>query len=414
MHKLFFSSLFLLSISTSFAQKNNFSIVSYTSPAGYELIKNNQVHTYYKEDKSTGAYCNFFIYALMTGKGGIKDDFDFAWDNLVQKPFKFTSKASLQPVATLKGWQLLMGSAKYTENGITTLAMLFTFSDKKTMQSICILSNADKYKTDIENFIASVDLISEAGDANANIPSVTSPGSVAAPTQKQIITTPSNNKGPKPEVWMKSRFEYDMMKKRSETKYEWIAIYPDEKFYPYMPSEGYAGFYNKNNEWGSAKWNGNRLNIVAQNTSYYFDRKTNVTMQSKFDSKPNYYKCRQVDGLRIEGAYTTYPNLIPSSKNESQYLIWFYKDGSFDDRGIAVVDLKNPYAFADDAPGKGKYNIEVFSIFLRYDDGRIKQLGFSGFLDKDPAAVTDAYFIGRHLYYRKDEGHNSNLNKPNK
>ncbi len=37
-------------------------------------------------------------------------------------------------------------------------------------------------------------------------------------------------------------------------------------------------------------------------------------------------------------------------------------------------------------------------------------MGFSGFLDKDPASVTDAYFIGRNLYYRKDAGHNSNLN----
>lgn len=94
-------------------------------------------------------------------------------------------------------------------------------------------------------------------------------------------------------------------------------------------------------------------------------------------------------------------------------MIWFYKDGSFDDRGISMVNLKNPYALANDAPGKGKYIIGNFSIFLRYDDGRIKQYGFSGFLDKDPSAVTDAYFIGRNLYYRKDKGYNSNLNVVN-
>lgn len=411
MNKLLSTSLFLLSVSASFAQKSDFGIVSYTIPAGYELIRNNNVLTYYQEDKSTGTYCNFFIYSLMAGKGNIQEDFDFSWDKQVQKPFKFTSNANLQPVATLKGWQLLMGSTKYADNGVTTLAMLFTFSGENTMQSICILSNSDKYKADIDNFIASVDLIREAGDTHANMPSVKPPGSVAAPTQQQSITNALNDKGPKPEIWMKSRFEYDLMKRFSETKYEWIAIYPDQKFYPYMPSEGYAGFYNKNKDWGSAKWNGNRLNVVAQNTSYYFDKKTASTMQSKFDSNPHFYKCKPVDGLRIEGAYTQYASLIPSSKNEPQYLIWFYKDGSFDDRGISVIDLQNPYAFANDAPGKGKYTIETFSIFLRYDDGRIKQMGFSGFLDKDPASVTDAYFIGRNLYYRKDAGHNSNLNK---
>ncbi len=119
-------------------------------------------------------------------------------------------------------------------------------------------------------------------------------------------------------------------------------------------------------------------------------------MQSKFDSQPNYYKSRPVDGLRIEGAYTQYASLIPSEKNEAQYVIWFYKDGSFDDKGISVVDLKNPYTFPNDAPGKGKYSIETFSIILHYDDGRTKQMGFSGFLDKDPA---NCY---RCLFHRKE------------
>ncbi|NML19521.1 hypothetical protein HHL16_01490 [Pseudoflavitalea sp. G-6-1-2] len=413
MNRLAFASLFLLSISASFAQTNDFGIVRYASPKGYELIKNNKVLTYFKEDKSTGAYCNFFIYDLMAGKGEVQKDFDYAWDNLVQKPFKFTGAANLQPLATLKGWQFLMGSAKYADNGITTLAILFTFSGENNMQSICILSNSDKYKADIENFIASADLIREAVNTKPSMPSVKSTDIAANKTHPPINTSLLNDKSPKPEVWMKSRFEYDMMKRRSETKYEWIAIYPDEKFNPYMPTEGYAGFYTKNKSWGSAKWNNNRLDVISQNTSYYFDKKTASTMQSKFDSKPNYYKCKSVDGLRIEGAYTQYSSLVPSSKNKPQYLIWFYKDGSFDDRGISVSDLKNPYAFADDAPGKGKYTIESFSIFLRYADGRIKQLGFSGFLDKDPATVTDAYFIGRLIYYRKDAGHNSNLNKIN-
>ncbi len=59
----------------------------------------------------------------------------------------------------------------------------------------------------------------------------------------------------------------------SLTKYEWIAVYPDGKFYPYMPAEGYAGFYNKNKDWGSAKWDNSRLNIIEGNNNYYFDKK---------------------------------------------------------------------------------------------------------------------------------------------
>ena len=411
MNKLFFSLSLLLATSVSFAQKNNFGIISYAVVPGYKLIKNDNVLTWYKEDKSTGAYCNFFIYKTMPGHGGTKNDFDFAWNNLVQNPFKFTASPAIQPEATLKGWKFLIGNSRYNDNGAATLVMLINFSGENNMQAICILSNSDRYKKDIEYFIASVDLVREAISITANNASAqTENNTTTIAVNKQSI--PAADNGPKPEVWMKSRFEYDMMKKMSLTKYEWIAIYPDGKFNAYMPTEGYAGFYDKNKDWGKASWSGSRLNVKdASNNSYYFDKKSATQMQSEFDSKPNYYKSKSVNGLRIEGAYTQYSQLIPSSKNEPQYLIWFYKNGTFDDRGISVMDLKNPYAFPDGAPGKGKYKIENYSIFLQYDDGRLKQLGFSGFLDKDPAIVTDAYFIGRNTYYRKDKGYNSNLNK---
>src|SRR6218665_3326783 len=143
---------------TAFAQKNNFDIISYTAPAGYELINNVNVLTYLKEDKSTGAFCNIFIYKMMPGHGGVQQDFDFAWTNLVQAPFKVTGNASMQPAAVLKGWGLLLGTVMYKDNGVNTMALLSTFSRENNMQNVCILSNSDAYKTDIENFIASVDV----------------------------------------------------------------------------------------------------------------------------------------------------------------------------------------------------------------------------------------------------------------
>ena len=411
MKPFYFSVCFFFCACAGNAQ-DSFGIVNYTIPAGYGVINNDNVLTYYKENKSTGAYCNFFVYKPMPGKGNTVQNFDWAWENLVQKPFKFNSTANKQPEAAVKGWQFVMGTTKYADNGVSTLAMLVTFSGENNMQSICVLSNSDNYKKDIEDFIASVDVVRETAAANTPSTKSTDNGStgVSSSMQQQTVANAMNDKSPKPEVWMKSRFEYDMMKQMSLTKYEWIAIYPDGKFYPYMPAEGYAGFYNKNKDWGSAKWDNSRLNIIEGNNNYYFDKKSATQMQSKFDSKPNYYKSRLVDGLRIEGAYTQYASLIPSEKNEAQYVIWFYKDGSFDDKGISVVDLKNPYAIPDYAPGKGKYSIENFSIILQYADGHRKQMGFSGFLDKDPVTVTDAYFIGRNLYYRKDKGYNSNLN----
>ncbi len=222
MFKLFLSMSLLFYALASGAQKNSFGIVNYTIPAGYELVNNENVLTYYQEDKSTGAYCNFFVYKLMPGKGNTTQNFDWAWENLVQKPFKFSSTANKQPEAAIKGWQFVLGTTKYADNGVSALAMLINFSGENNMQSICVLSNSDNYKKDIEDFIASVDVVRETAVAAANTPSTKLPGDgstgVSSSTQKQTVANSLNDKGPKPEVWMKSRFEYDMMKKNVANK----------------------------------------------------------------------------------------------------------------------------------------------------------------------------------------------------
>ena len=51
-------------------------------------------------------------------------------------------------------------------------------------------------------------------------------------------------------------------------------------------------------------WN-SQAQKVTKNTDA--SPKPEVWMKSKFDSKPNYYKCKTVDGLRIEGAYSQRP-----------------------------------------------------------------------------------------------------------
>ncbi|MES2418141.1 MAG: hypothetical protein V4541_08120 [Bacteroidota bacterium] len=62
MYRLLFSFLLLVSTMSCSAQKNTFGIVRYTVPDGYELQKNDNVLTYYNQNKTTGAYCLFFIY----------------------------------------------------------------------------------------------------------------------------------------------------------------------------------------------------------------------------------------------------------------------------------------------------------------------------------------------------------------
>ena len=237
MYRLSLLSMLLITSAFCAAQKSSFGIVDYTTKPGYELIKNDKVLTLYKEDKSTGAYCNIFIYQFETGKGGVQQDFDFAWVNYLQKPFKVTGDANKQPSGVVKGWQLMLGTTNYPDNGVATLAMLITLSGEGKMQNICILSNSDKYKTDIEDFIASVDVSKE----------INTTGSSQAATDNSIKTNPaitkkeetpaSPVKNIKYEVWECQVTDIFTLKPELKT----VILSPDGKCLFYMPEKGLNG-----------------------------------------------------------------------------------------------------------------------------------------------------------------------------
>jgi len=62
MSKLFLSTILMFCVSTAFAQKSTFGIVGNTVPVGYGLVGHDNVLAYFKEYKSTGAFCDIFIY----------------------------------------------------------------------------------------------------------------------------------------------------------------------------------------------------------------------------------------------------------------------------------------------------------------------------------------------------------------
>ena len=82
-------------------------------------------------------------------------------------------------------------------------------------------------------------------------------------------------------------------------------------------------------------------------------------------------------------------------------VVYFNPDGSFDDRGIFVSDCSKPNRHAEDAPGKGKYSINNFTIVFKYDDGRVVYKAFTGVADKDPFNEDYVYYIGTNPFYKK-------------
>lgn len=412
MYRSLLSFILLLSTMVCPAQKNNFGIINYDVPAGYDLIKNNDVLTYYKEDKSTGAYCNFFVYKTMPGKGGVQQDFDFAWNNQVQRPFKVTGAANMQPVAALKGWQFLIGTTQYADNGVATLAMLITFCGENNMQSICILSNADKYKADIESFIASVDMAREAKGNVSNAPAKTN--QVEGNTSSLPATGPtpagSNVKNIKYGVWMCHC--YVATGNLADKQFKTVVLSADGRSLYHMPEKGLNGITpqnsNETGSWGNLTDKGNMLSLVNDKYGNMELYKITPTSMSRYPDRKSaiYKKVKQVDGLRFEGAYSpelSYYNgktdIISRQIDPGKRpIIFFKKDGTYINEGIEFSNLTSGDDFAI---GKGTYEIVNYSLILTTQTGRKLQVAFTPVLDANPASIDNGgLIINNNLFYR--------------
>ena len=402
MNKQVYSFILLFFSLAVSAQKGNFGIINYTVPPGYQFIQNDNVLTYYVEDKSTGAYCNFFVYNIFPGQSDIQRDFDNGWANQVQKPFKFISAPAMQPVATIKGWQFLLGNTRYSDDGVATLAMLITFSGESRMQSIGVLSNSDKYKADIESFISSIDVSREIGSAAAiQDKSVLPQGTkLGAPD----VASENSGKNVPYEVW-----ECHCMNiSSSDLELKTVVLSPDGRCLYYMPEKGLNGVTPSTSSWGIVTDKGNVLELRNKQYGNMELYKTSPGSMSRYpNSKTTIYKkVRKVDGLRLEGAYSPELSYYNGKTNiisgqidpNKQPIIFFKKDGTYINEGLEFSNL----TFGDNyARGKGAYEIVNYSLILTTQSGRKLQVAFTPLLDANPASDDNrGLMINNNLFYR--------------
>lgn len=389
------------------AQCTSFGVINYTVPEGYKLIKNDNVLTYYKEDKSTGAYCSFFVYNLMDAKGDARQCFNFCWENLLQKPFKITAAATLQPEARIKGWRFLLGNARYNDNGVATLALQITFLGENKMQNLIILSNSDAYKKEIEDFIAKADIAKDISQQ-----------AVGQGTKRQVTnsnaSTTSATISPniKYDVWMCHC--YAATGNLAEKQFKVVVLSPDGRSLYYMPEMGLNAVTPQNSKeadsWGRVTDKGNKLVLVNDKYGNMELYKINSTSMSRYPNSTSsvYKKVKQVDGLRFEGAYSpelSYYNgrtdiISKHTDPNRRPVIFFKKDGTYINEGITFSNL----TFGDDfVIGKGAYEIVNYSLVLTTQTGRKLQVAFTPVLDADPAGINSGLIINNNLFYRLDK-----------
>lgn len=192
----------------------------------------------------------------------------------------------------------------------------------------------------------------------------------------------------------------------------WKTFFSNGQIFEDIPREGFVGFdqdASKSNEytkgyWGNYEYNNGSGTImkpgVIFETKISFQKPGQIKLDNDF-----YYRCDAVDGLRLQGVWTSYadPSDPSLDKAGSKPLITFTKDGRFIDEGIFETFLDNTSpASVPKAAGSGTYEIKNFTLLLKYTDGHSKQVAFSGLLAADPVIRNDIIYLARSRFNKRN------------
>ncbi|MEO5948233.1 MAG: hypothetical protein ABIP79_15555 [Chitinophagaceae bacterium] len=148
--------LFVLA-ANAFAQQQTFDLVTFTAPKNWvKEVKAGTFTSFTVNNKQKNVYCRIFILASTSSKGGIKEDFDSEWQNLVSSQYNLTTAAQLSETAPKDGWETKSGLAPFTYSGGQSAVMLYTMSGYNKAASILALTNSGDYNHIIAQFLASV------------------------------------------------------------------------------------------------------------------------------------------------------------------------------------------------------------------------------------------------------------------
>lgn len=390
--------IFLLNVSCGQGQQaqkktgqEQFDILYYQSPTGWQKSAAGETLSFSKEDDK-GNYCVITLCKSVEAGADARANFNLSWETMVQNKLG-AGTATMQPGTTDNGWQTLMGSSPFDKDGLNGAAILVTCSKNNRMVNILILTNTDTFQKETEDFLESVTL--------KQIPSANSKVTESA------LTKASNHVKGKPGLWALRRYiSNGSIHNKSITAY--YVIYPNGDFYPNVPHEGLHNFDKSYHpeSWGRFTMQGTKGRFKNQYDDIPVTRKS-ATAMDRNGYAAGFHKCLSVDGLRIEGAYThvspdwgkdTQLNYL--SVPGCQFVVYFKKDGTFDDRGI-FSSSAGGCTDCNCQGGKGTYSIENFTITFQYNDGRVMRRLFSAQPALNPSTYNEIYYIGSTPYYKK-------------
>jgi hypothetical protein len=394
---------FCLSVLVAKSQ-TTYDVFTYTEPKGYKKETKTGFTSYTKSDAKTGTYCIISLYAQSPSSGDLAKDFDNDWKELVATSLGVTAAPEKDNGDEITGWKTYSGGANFDFGGGTSMALLTTAKKDNANVAILIVTNSQSFlTTDVDAFFAKlklgkpkVQVTNTNQNANTSQPAVTNTSSTFN------LLNGSGIAG----VWV----IYSKPGITQNLQWNWFVFFNNGKSLQNMPSGGFynlpkGSYYNVSRNtpeyWPVGTYsfaNGIGKNKKRDEVSYQETLQLIKPNQLSINGT-NYFKCVNVNGLKLNGSFTSYANPNDPQLNTLPYgekpKITFYTDGKFKDEGLFNTYLfdgaTNPNAAK---PGNGTYELRDYSIILKYDDGRVRQEAFTIPFSNNPIDAT-IIFISR-------------------
>ncbi len=385
----------LLLTIVSCAQTATFDITTYKVPKGWTKSTKEGVVTYSTSVESKRTYCILNLYASSTTTGNAGEEFVKYWNEYAATPFNIKEEPETE-IGEDDGRDVISGAANFTSGDMTSLAMLTVVVGFGRTTCILSMTNDAGYQKNIQDFLSSLEFKKIAPVAVAPIATQT-----ITPTTKPASTTGNTfqNSNSLEGVWNGMNINTSDFNYKSGGGPIWLVFFNNGRVSNMFPDN--MNSFNKN----ASDLGTYQISKGGASLQWYSGTATTgITFKSNDQilvvaatGDQNYFRCKSVDGVRLEGSWTTYsnPNDAELDAAGAKSLITFSKNGSFTDDGIYSNGIE-VFAGNKTQPGSGTYTLNNFTLTLNYSNGITKQSSFCGFVSNDVNTNNGTIFIDSH------------------
>ncbi len=375
----------------SFAQTATFDMTTYKVPNGWTKSTKQGLVTYSTSVEAKRTYCIINLYASASTIGNAGEEFVKYWNEYAATPFNIKEEPETEK-AEDDGYEIISGAANFISGKITSLAMLTVIVGYGRTTCVLSLTNDESYQQDIQDFLSSLDIKKKT------------PASVTPTVTKTASTTTNtantfHNTNALEGVWNGMNINTSDFNYKSGGGPIWLVFFDNGKVSNMFPDN--MGTFNKNagdlGTYQISKGGGNLQWYSGTATTGITFKSNDQILVNASTGDQNYFRCKSVDGARLEGSWTTYsnPNDADLDAAGAKSLITFSKNGTFIDDGIYSNGIEI-FAGNKTQPGSGTYSINNFTLTLNYSNGITKQSSFCGFVSNDVNINNATIFIDSH------------------